>query len=187
VIPETELLAARLIAAAQSGDAAAYDQALRLLADAARAYVWRRVGPAEWREDVVQDILLTVHRARHTYDPARPFGPWFYAIAGARLIDAIRSRRRVILREVVDDEAVARQVDTRSDAALPAVSERLALAMASLPRVQREVVSLLKFDDLSVREVAARLGLSESAVKTTAHRGYARLRSKVKGMRRDDR
>jgi RNA polymerase sigma-70 factor (ECF subfamily) len=93
----------------------------------------------------------------------------------------------VILREVVDDEAVARQVDTRSDAALPAVSERLALAMASLPRVQREVVSLLKFDDLSVREVAARLGLSESAVKTTAHRGYARLRSKVKGMRRDDR
>lgn len=185
--PETETLAGTLLEAAQGGDSPAYEQALRLLADAARAYVWRRVGAADWREDVVQDILLTVHRARHTYDPARPFGPWFYAIAGARLIDAIRARRRVILREVADEDAVARHVDAAGGAGVPTIDQRLALAVASLPRVQREVVSLLKFEDLSVREVAARLGLSESAVKTTAHRGYARLRSKVKGMRRDDR
>ena len=185
--PESETLAGRLLLAAQGGDAAAYEHALRLLADAARAYVWRRIGAADWREDVVQEILLTVHRARHTYDPARPFGPWFYAIAGARLIDAIRSRRRVILREVADDDVLARQVDATAGSGVPAIDERLALAVTSLPRVQREVVSLLKFEDLSVREVAARLGLSESAVKTTAHRGYARLRSRVKGLRRDDR
>lgn len=185
--PDAEALAAQLMRAAQDGDAAAYEQALRLVADAARAYVWRRVGRADWGEDVVQDVLLTVHRARHTYDPTRPFGPWFYAIAGARLIDAIRSRRRVILREIADEDAVARHAMADAEPTTTAISQHLALAVASLPRVQREVVSLLKFEDLSVREVATRLGLSESAVKTTAHRGYARLRSKVKGMRRDHR
>jgi DNA-directed RNA polymerase specialized sigma24 family protein len=51
--------------------------------------------------------------------------------------------------------------------------------VSNLPRVQREVVSLLKYDDLSVRDVAQRLGMSEAAVKTTAHRGYKMLRKTV--------
>jgi RNA polymerase sigma-70 factor (ECF subfamily) len=54
--------------------------------------------------------------------------------------------------------------------------------VARLPRVQREVVSLLKYEDLSVRDVAHRLGMSESAVKTTAHRGYKGLRRMVGGV-----
>ena len=87
--PDAEQLATRYLAAAQAGDAIAYDALLRLLAEAARVFVGRRIAWADWGEDVVQDILLTVHRVRQTYDPARPFGPWFYAIASARLIDAL--------------------------------------------------------------------------------------------------
>ena len=56
---------------------------------------------------------------------------------------------------------------------------RLARAVAGLPRVQREVVSLLKYEDLSVREVATRLGMTEAAVKASAHRGYKLLRRLV--------
>lgn len=186
--PDSDHLAARHLAAAQAGDAAAYDALLRLIAEAARVFVGRRIAWAEWGEDVVQDILLTVHRVRHTYDPSRPFGPWFYAIASARLIDALRARRRLILREISDDEALDRHAgDLHPDVPLPGVSRLLAVAVASLPRVQRDVVSLLKYEDLSVREVAARLGMTEAAVKSTAHRGYARLRSKLKGRLREDR
>ncbi len=181
--PEADQQAAQLLAAAQEGDADAYEALLRLLASRARAFVGRRTGWAEWGEDVVQEILLSIHRARHTYDPQRPFGPWFHAIASTRLVDAVRARKRLILREVADEEAVARQADEHAGVAdsRPALNAVLALAVASLPRVQREVVSLLKFDDLSVREVAGRLGMSEAAVRTTAHRGYARLRLKMKG------
>lgn len=175
--PEQERQAGVLMASAQKGDRQAYEELLTLLAREARGFVGRRVGWAEWAEDVVQDVLLTVHRARATYDPARPFAPWFYAIASSRLVDALRSRRRLSLREVVDDDAVARReapcVETH------ALSDTLAHAVAGLPRLQREVVSLLKYEDLSVREVARRLGMSEAAVKTTAHRGYKMLRRTV--------
>jgi len=165
------------MAEAQRGDRQAYEELLTMLAREARGFVGRRVGWAEWAEDVVQDVLLTVHRARASYDPARPFAPWFYAIASSRLVDALRSRRRLSMREVVDEEAVARREAPRVET--HALSDTLAHAVAGLPRVQREVVSLLKYEDLSVREVARRLGMSEAAVKTTAHRGYKVLRRTV--------
>lgn len=180
--PEQEREAGAWMARAQQGDQRAYDELLRLLAREARGFVGRRVGWADWVEDVVQEALLTVHRARRTYDPARPFGPWFYAILNSRLIDALRARKRVTTREVLDEEVLAAQ--PAPDQARPGgdVSEALARAVAALPRVQREVVSLMKYDDLSVREVATRLGMSEAAVKATAHRGYKGLRASVGGM-----
>jgi RNA polymerase sigma-70 factor (ECF subfamily) len=180
VTPDQEQEAGLLMVRAQAGDQQAYEDLLRALTREARGFVGRRVGWTDWTEDVVQDALLTVHRARQTYDPARPFAPWFYAILNSRLIDALRSRRRVRARELVDEEAVGRQVapQTQNDRS-DAVRETLARAVAQLPRVQREVVSLLKYEDLSVREVATRLGMSESAVKVTAHRGYKVLRRTV--------
>src|SRR6266498_1323663 len=164
---------------AQQGDQGAYEDLLRLLAQDSRGFAGRRVGWAEWTEDVVQEVLLTVHRARQTYDPARPFAPWFYAIINSRLIDALRSRRRVTMREIPDEEMLAQQAAPSREGAGGELREALARAVSHLPRVQREVVSLLKYEDLSVREVASQLGMSESAVKTTAHRGYKMLRRTV--------
>lgn len=163
------------------GDAVPYEALLTLLAREARAFVGRRVGFADWIEDVVQDVLLTVHRALATYDPQRPFGPWFYAIATARLVDTLRARRRQAAREIVDDEIVAAQPAAATPPHSARLHDALAEAVARLPRVQREVVSLLKYEDLSVRDVATRLGMSEAAVKATAHRGYKVLRRRVGG------
>ena len=164
---------------AQQGDQQAYEELLRFAAREARGFVGRRVAWADWAEDVVQDVLLSIHRTRQTYDPARPFGPWFYAIVSSRLIDALRARKRVATREVVDDDALARKPAPEAHAGQRDLREALAQAVARLPRVQREVVSLLKYEDLSVRDVAARLGMTEGAVKTTAHRGYKVLRRNV--------
>jgi RNA polymerase sigma-70 factor (ECF subfamily) len=178
VTPDQQTQAAALMVRAQGGDQPAYDALLTLAARDARGFVVRRVGPVDWVEDVVQEVLITIHRARHTYDPARPFGPWFYAIVQSRLIDALRSRKRVVTREVADEERLAAQPApaARADADL---RETLARAVAALPRVQREIVSLLKYEDLSVRDVARRLGMSEAAVKAAAHRGYRMLRRTV--------
>lgn len=186
--PDQEKLAGSLMASAQQGDHGAYDTLLRLLAQEARGFVGRRVGWADWVEDVVQETLLTIHRVRRTYDPSRPFAPWFYAIVNSRLIDTLRSRKRVTTREVADEASLEAQAapdphgDHRGD-----VREVLAKAVAALPRVQREVVSLMKYEDLSVREVALRLGMSEAAVKATAHRGYKVLRVAVGGGLREHR
>jgi RNA polymerase sigma-70 factor (ECF subfamily) len=188
VTPELEDESGRLMARAQQGDARAYEELLQRLAREARGFVGRRVGWTDWVEDVVQDALLAVHRARRTYDPARPFAPWFYAIVNSRMVDALRVRKRVATREVVDGDALARQPAAAAVAGRSAdVSEALARAVSNLPRVQREVVSLLKYEDLSVRDVAQRLGMSEAAVKTTAHRGYKVLRKTVGGIAGEDR
>lgn len=164
---------------AQQGDQRAYEELLRLATREARGFIGRRVAWADWTEDVVQEVLLTVHRTRHTYDPARPFGPWFYAIVNSRLIDALRARKRLTTREVVDEDALAQQRAPEVHDGQRDLREALAQAVARLPRVQREIVSMLKYEDLSVRDVAARLGMTEGAVKTMAHRGYKVLRRNV--------
>ena len=86
------------------------------------------------------------------------------------------------MREVLDEDVLAAQPAPERARPASDVSETLARAVAALPRVQREVVSLMKYEDLSVREVATRLGMSEAAVKTTAHRGYKGLRASVGGL-----
>jgi RNA polymerase sigma-70 factor (ECF subfamily) len=180
VTPDQEQQAGVMMVRAQQGDQGAYEDLLRLLAQVSRGFVGRRLAGADWTEDVVQEVLLTVHRARQTYDPERPFAPWFYAIINSRLIDALRSRKRVTLREMPDEDALAQQPAPVAESSVGSdLRETLAQAVSRLPRVQREVVSLLKYDDLSVREVAVRLGMSEAAVKTTAHRGYKLLRRRV--------
>lgn len=174
----------RLMIAAQQGDRHAYEDLLGRVAVLAQGYVRRRVGDAAWGEDVVQECLIALHRARHTYDPARPFAPWLYAIVQNRLVDALRVLRRRLLREL--------QPEPSFEKATRAVQERDAMlmdvrrAVAGLPDNQRRVIELLKFEELSVREVAAKLGMSETNVKVTAHRGYRALRERIEEWTRAD-
>jgi RNA polymerase sigma-70 factor, ECF subfamily len=171
-----ERQATALMIRAQQGDTVAYTELLTMLASAARQYARNRVGDVPWLDDVGQETLLTVHAARRTYDPRRPFAPWFYAILSSRMIDVWRKERRVGAREigtdVLPEPAPATSPDTEGDGE----SRRLRAALNALPARQREIVSALKLRDESVKEVSARLAMSQSAVKVTAHRGYRALR-----------
>lgn len=178
---EQEMRSATLMRSAQAGDQMAYASLLILLTAATRQFARARLGGVPWLDDVVQETLLAVHRARHTYDPARPFAPWFYAVAANRMIDVIRRERRVMTHElagevpepVVDDTSRGDEVDV----------EAIHAAVAALPPRQREVIEALKFKEQSVREVAGQLHMSESAVKVTAHRGYQSLKRLLRGRR----
>ena len=182
---EQERESAGLMRLAQSGDQAAYASLLVLLTRATRQFARARLGAVPWIDDVVQETLLAVHRARQTYDPGRPFAPWFYAVASSRLIDVIRRERRVAAREIPGDvlpELIGKETTGHDDIDVEAIHA----AVASLPGRQRQVIDALKFQDQSVREVAGRLSMSESAVKVTAHRGYQALKRVLRGHDRDD-
>jgi RNA polymerase sigma-70 factor (ECF subfamily) len=170
---------------AQTGDQMAYASLLAMLTSVARRFARARLGDVSWIDDVVQETLLAVDRARHTYDPLRPFSPWFYAIASNRLIDVLRRERRVTSREVAGDTLPDPSAETASVYGEIDV-EAIHAALTSLPPRQREVIVGLKFEDRSVREIAGRLRMSESAVKVTAHRGYRMLRRLLGVERRDD-
>ena len=175
--------ATALMVQAQQGDAAAYATLLTVLASTARQYVRNRFGDVPWAEDAAQETLLTVHSARRTYDPRRPFAPWFYAILSSRMIDVLRKERRVHAREFGTDvlpEPVSPATPGQEGAAA-LDGRQLQHALDALPNRQREIVSALKLRDESVKEVSERLGMSPSAVKVTAHRGYKALRRLLGG------
>src|SRR5258708_35732958 len=83
-----------LMARAQEGDRAAYHRLLQEITPYLRSLAARRHRDPNDIEDAVQDVLLTVHSIRQTYDPARPFAPWLVAIANRRFIDRLRRQGR---------------------------------------------------------------------------------------------
>lgn len=168
--------------AAQDGDAAAYEKLLHELLPYLRRFVRRRVFDATTLEDVVQNVFLSLHRARHTYRGERPFGPWLHAIARNAVTDQVRSRGRRAAREVSAEEhglpeAATGPVEPDADA----LSPELERALAALPPTQRDAVEMIHVEGLSVQEAAARVGVSRSALKVRAHRGYRALREKLAG------
>lgn len=166
---------------ANTGDEAAYAEVLAMLTTATKRFARGRAGGVAWLDDVVQETLISVHRARHTWDPSRPLAPWFYAIASHRLVDVWRRERRVSSREHPQDtlEAPApdRLVGEWDDVDMSVVHA----ALQALPARQRDIVEGLKLRDETVRGLAVRHQMSESAVKVMAHRGYKRLRSVLGG------
>lgn len=185
--PEQEGHAARLMVRAQAGDADGYAELLTLVAGAARRYASHRLGDVAWVDDVVQETLVTIHGARRTYDARRPFAPWFYAILSNRMIDVLRKERRIGSREIGSDVLPEPAAVSSGDDRHAPDHERIKAALDTLPAKQRAVISGLKLRDESVKEVGARLGMSESAVKITAHRGYRALRRLLGGADREDR
>src|ERR1044071_7468537 len=104
-----------LMAAAQSGDGIAYQTLLRGCIPVIKAIARRRGIEAARIDDVVQDVLLTIHRARQTFDPSRSFTAWLSVIADRRAIDLIRRIRLQGQREVYSPFAFERHADEAAD------------------------------------------------------------------------
>jgi RNA polymerase sigma-70 factor (ECF subfamily) len=170
------------MASAQGGDAAAYEKLLLELLSVVRGFVHRRVNDSAAREDVVQNILIAIHRARHTYRAERPFAPWLYAVARNAVTDHLRARLRRARKEVSMEpsELPEPELETCREPDV-SLSPELDRALAELPPAQREAVFLVQVQGLSVAEAAARAGVSKSALKVRAHRGYRALREKLGG------
>jgi RNA polymerase sigma-70 factor (ECF subfamily) len=170
-----------LMRAAQDGDQAAYATLLRAILPHVRRLVRRRAyggtGDAEI-EDVVQEVLLSLHLVRQTYDPARPFRPWLAGIVRHRLLDQTRRRARRGRHEV----AIETLPETFQPAAAHSGQDEadevasLKRAMAALSPGQRQAFELLKVRGLSLKQAAAETGLSVPALKVAAHRAYRSLR-----------
>jgi RNA polymerase sigma-70 factor (ECF subfamily) len=166
---EAEL--SRLLKAAIAGDEKAYADFLHRIAALVRGFVRRKIvqGGVD-PEDVVQETLLAIHVKRHTWRQDAPVLPWIYAIAKFKLIDAFRRRGRRI--EVEIDEIA----ETFAEPETETVSERdINRALDGLPPAQRSVVSSISVDGHTIGETAAKLGVSETAVRVSLHRGLAAI------------
>jgi len=176
---------AMLMARAQAGEREAYRRLLEDITPFIRALAARRLHDASEVEDAVQDVLLTVHMIRHTYDPARPFAPWLAAIANRRIIDRLRRQMRRNLRQTTlssKQETFSAPEANLGDAGLDAVALRAAIER--LPPGQRQAIKLLKLGEMSLREAATASGMSIVALKVATHRALATLRKALENPRR---
>ena len=173
----------RLMAAAQAGDRAAYERLLREVLPLVRAIARRWHKSPDRAEDVVQDVLLTLHRVRHTYDPTRPFSHWLATLAKRRAIDALRRRGRSDAVEIFDEHAYETFADPHANKGMEVrdQTQGLGAAIAGLSEGQREAVELLKLRELSLIEASAVSGKSISALKVNVHRAIKALRAQLKG------
>lgn len=167
-----------LMARARMGDHRAYEMLLREVAGILRPMVRRALSNPSDVEDVIQDILVTVHQVSATYDPARPFAPWLITIARRRVADWLRRNGKRRSHETGYDQDTHEIADARHEGHLD--QDDLAPLMAAiraLPDGQRQAVELLKLQELSLKEASAKTGLSISALKVATHRAFKSLRT----------
>ena len=187
---ELEARLAPLMRAAQDGDAAAYRALLRGCIPVIASIARQQGLPPDRVDDAVQDTLMTIHRARATYDPRLQFLPWLRAIARRRAIDCLRAHGRSAGREVHDPAAYEAHADAAGD-----VSERtdaqdrnraLRAAVSRLPDGQRQAVERLALGEQSLEQAAAETGRNKGALKVNLHRAIRALRTRMRQPGADD-
>jgi len=175
-----ELVLETLMQAAQAGDAQAYARLLKEIAPRLKTMIrrQRQFLPAADIEDLVQDVLISLHAVRATYDPGRPFMPWLYAITRNRLADGARRYARQKAHEVNVEEypVTFSEEGTNTDSELYRDPEALRQAIQALPPGQREAVEMLKLKEMSLKEASAASGTSVGALKVSVHRAMSALR-----------
>ena len=177
---------ARWMAAAQAGDRASYEALLRACIPLIKTVARQQGVAPDSIDDVVQETLITIHRARQTYDPGRSFVAWLRTIAQRRAIDGLRSRSRRRSVETFAPMAYESHADSAANPAeLAEQASRTAVAIeavAALPAGQREAVEHLGLRGQSLTEAAAATGRSTGALKVNFHRALKTLRTRFGGM-----
>lgn len=163
---------------AQAGDKRAYADLLQETSRFLRPYLTKRLSTAGDVEDLLQEILISIHKARHTYDGKRPYKPWVFAIAHFRLQDYLRTYYADQLRSASQLSAVENILPepvTNSDFSYESISD----AVNQLPDKQAAILQMMHQEGFTAKEVAKKTGMKESAVKVAAYRAYKILREKL--------
>lgn len=163
------------MAAYQAGDESAFERLYGELAGPLKGFLTSLTRNAARADDLLQETFFHVHRARHTWDPARSARAWVYAIAHNVFLMACRTDRRRGRNEELPSEELP-------DLPVPAEAESLATrdlvtrALGKLPVDRREAVLLHHVEGLSFQEVGAVLGITTMAAKLRSHRAMGQLR-----------
>jgi RNA polymerase sigma-70 factor (ECF subfamily) len=156
----------------QADEPATTELVQRLSPDLLRFFLAQGTTRAE-AEDLLQSTWLRIHKARHTYRAGAPVLPWVFAIARHVRVDDYRKRRRIRQYESATDnlpEFASHQGVT------PVETLTFESLIADLPESQREVLTMLKVNGLTLEEIALATSSTVGAVKQKASRAYAKLR-----------
>lgn len=170
---------ARLLSSIARGEQSAFAELMQRHLSAVLASARRIVRDEAEAEDIAQEAFLRLWRTAETLE-AGTYGmrPWLRRVASNLAIDNLRKTKRLD----VTDEVPEQMEEPAQLKSLEAVEAavRVDAAVRSLPPRQRVAVSLFHFDEMSQREVAQAMDLSEDALESLLARGRRRLRELLK-------
>ena len=141
------------------------------------AYLYRLLDDPGWAEDLTQETFLRLYRTRERLVEVENKRAWIYRIAGNLAFSALKRRRRFAwLPWIESDSTQADHVAPDDPAEHMPEQMAVARALSALSPSYRAPLLLYSHFDLSVREVAEALDLSEAAVKTRLYRARQMFR-----------
>lgn len=175
-----------LIDSILQGNAFAFQALMARYRGVLTGYLFGKIPPDVDLDDLMQEIYLSVYRNLPKLRDRRKFVSWLLSIARNKRNDALRERLRDVARSPssaqTDDDleefmAVHDRAPLPSEAAQAGqVHEDVVRAMGSLPEKYRLVLAMRLFEERTVVEIAAALGIGESAARVRLHRGLNKLR-----------
>ena len=159
----------------QCGDKASYNKLLRDILPFIRNVLVGGLANPDWADDITQEVLVSVHKSLKTYSPDKPFRPWLMAIINFRRTDYLRKHynsRQDKQTSLDNPEFITSHVTKDGYAGELKDMEQ---ALQSLQDKPRRIFTMMKIEGYTAKEVANELGMSESAVKVSAHRAAQKL------------
>ena len=168
---------ATLFRAGLGGDAASYNRFLQAIAPMMRRLAARKLSSADV-EDTVQEILISIHKARHTYDGERPAMPWLLAIAQFRINDSLR---KVYVNSRYESLNVDELAESLADVTESHHSnESIEEILKEVPEREQRILTMMHVEGYTAEETGQHLGMKESAVKVAAHRAVKKIREAIR-------
>lgn len=154
-----------------TGDEAAVRDAYARYGRAVFTVAFSTLRDRQLAAEAVQVTFLKAWRAADRYDPARPLAPWLYSIARRAAIDVARSERRhdSVALEDRDAPVSAPDLDRAWDA------WQVRRAVDALDEVERTIVRLQYFEQVTLEEIGRRLDMPLGTVKSRSYRARQRL------------
>jgi RNA polymerase sigma-70 factor, ECF subfamily len=147
------------------------------LAARLRPFVARRVPPSEI-DDIVQDVLVRMHRGLASIRDDDRWSAWMFQIARNAITDAGRKRARAPIAPGGElDDVAADEIDVETDReAASALAGCVSIFVAQLASPYREAITLVELEGKTAKEAAGMVGISVSGMKSRVQRGRAQLR-----------
>jgi RNA polymerase sigma-70 factor, ECF subfamily len=151
-------------------------------------FLYRMVQNQAIAEELAQEVFLRVYRSRESYEPTAKFTTWLFRITTHLALNHVRDRRKDKLHDSIDEkveEGAPRQLADREANVEQQMLRQARLgeirsAVEELPEKQRSAVLMHKYQEMEYSQIAAILGISESAVKSLLFRAYESLRSRLR-------
>jgi len=166
----------RLLVEAAQNDPANFDALYELHFERVYAYVAARTRDRATAEDVTSEVFHKALANLPSYEwRGVPFAAWLLRIAANAIVDHAKRAQREVPAEDDPPEPAKAELRVVEDRA------RLFRLVSELPTAQRQVVNHRFVDELSIREIAERLGKTEGAIKQLQLRALERLRAQMGG------